>query len=83
MSAGRIRVRVERLVLEGVPPALRRTVAGALENELARQLGASGAPTQGATVPSVSLSAPAPADGAAAGRAAGAALARAISRGRR
>jgi hypothetical protein len=76
-----VRVRIDRLVLEGVPPAQRPALVRALQQELARRL--QGQDLAGAGLPPrTSLTLPAAGDGASAGAAAAQALAKSLG-GRR
>lgn len=81
MSAPRppIRLRIDRLVLEGVAPQHRQAVQAAFEGELARLLAAGPRPSGAARQDSLAVPAASGRDPAATGRAAAAALHRAVS----
>jgi hypothetical protein len=90
MTSRPVRLRIERLVLDGVAPRDRAAVVAAFRTELARWLAAGGAAElarrhasgrgslTGHAADVLSVSAPSPANAASAGRAAAAALGRAI-----
>jgi hypothetical protein len=90
MTPRPVRLRIERLVLDGIAPRDRAAVVAAFRSELARLLAAGGAELARShasgraslashATPTLSIAAPARADAASAGRAAAAALGRAIA----
>jgi hypothetical protein len=73
-----VKLRIERLVLEGVAPRDRGAFVGAFEAALARVLASGDLPLGGNPMTSLSVTTSAPADAASAGHAAAVAVARAI-----